>query len=165
MTISHVRHALSVGIAAAFVFAATAAAYAAGPFSGLNGVWTGGGTILLQNGNRERIRCRATYAVGGEGTKLQQSLRCASDSYNFELRSDVQSNGEEISGSWSEVTRNVFGSLGGRARHGNIQVLVQSPTFNATLTLVSRGNQQSIEIRSQGSTEFSGCSIMLRRHG
>ena len=165
MSIPFVRRVAFAGIAAAFVLAGTAAAYAAGPFSGLNGVWNGGGTITLQNGNRERIRCRATYAVGDDGASLQQSLRCASDSYNFELRSDVRSDGEAISGSWNEVSRGVIGNLTGQARRGNIVVQVQSATFNASLTLVSRGNQQSIEIRSLGNTEFAGASITLHRQG
>ena len=163
MTTWLARRVLSLGVAAAVMLAAATAAYAAGPFAGLNGVWNGTGTISLQNGSRERIRCRATYAVGGDGTTLQQSLRCASDSYNFELRSDVQSNGEAISGSWSEVTRGVVGSLSGSARRGSIVVQVQSISFNASLTLSSHGNSQSIQIRSQGSTEFTGASITLHR--
>src|SRR5574340_819257 len=113
MMILLVQRVSLVGIAAAAFLAAVTAAYAAGPFTGLNGVWNGGGTIALQNGSRERIRCRATYAVGGDGTTLQQSLRCASDSYNFELRSDVRSEGEEIIGSWNEITRGVIGNLTG----------------------------------------------------
>ena len=28
------------------------------------GVWSGGGTVTLDDGSTERIRCRATYAVG-----------------------------------------------------------------------------------------------------
>lgn len=162
MTTWLARRVSGLAAAAVLTLAAATAAYAAGPFSGLNGVWNGAGTISLQNGSRERIRCRATYAVGGDGTALQQSLRCASDSYNFELRSDVRSDGEVISGSWSEVTRGVVGSLSGLARRGNIVVQVQSISFNATLTLSSHGNSQSIQIRSQG-TEFTGCSITLRR--
>ena len=37
----------------------------AGPFAGLAGTWTGGGTVSLASGASERIRCRATYAGGG----------------------------------------------------------------------------------------------------
>ena len=165
MIISLARRVTFAAAAAVFVIAGSAAAYAAGPFSGLNGVWNGGGTIALQNGNRERIRCRATYAVGDDGNSLQQSLRCASDSYNFELRSDVRSSAGAISGSWNEVSRGIFGNLTGQAQRGNIVVQVQSATFNANLTLVSRGNQQSIEIRSLGNTEFAGATITLNRQG
>src|SRR6478609_11679189 len=60
-----------------------------GPFAEMAGVWSGGGNISLDSGASERIRCRATYAVSGDGTGLNQNLVCASDSYKFELKSDV----------------------------------------------------------------------------
>src|SRR5258708_18318306 len=63
----------------------------AGPFDGLRGSWAGGGTISLSDGSTERIRCRASYIVAGSGSELRQSLRCASDSYKFDLSSNVVS--------------------------------------------------------------------------
>src|SRR5215217_4710332 len=85
------------------------------PFAGLAGSWAGSGTIGTSNGTRERIRCRASYAVSVGGSNLQLSLRCASDSYRFELNSDVRYAAGEISGNWSEVTRGIGGSLSGIA--------------------------------------------------
>ena len=73
---------------AAAVFSSASHAQS-GPFAGLAGVWSGGGTVTLDDGSTERIRCRATYAVGGGGTGLNQSLTCASDSYRFNLSSNV----------------------------------------------------------------------------
>lgn len=66
------------------------------PFAGLSGSWTGSGSIALSDGSHERLRCRATYRVDGSGTKLQQTLRCASDSYKVELSSDVVSDGAQL---------------------------------------------------------------------
>ena len=43
------------------------------PFAGLAGVWSGSGSIALADGHRERIKCRATYAVSETGAGLQQS--------------------------------------------------------------------------------------------
>ena len=57
-----------------------------GPFAGMAGNWSGGGTVTLDDGSTERIRCRATYAVGAGGNGLNQNLTCASDSYKFDLR-------------------------------------------------------------------------------
>src|ERR1700747_3620276 len=34
-----------------------------GPFAGMAGSWGGGGTVTLDDGSKERIRCRAAYAV------------------------------------------------------------------------------------------------------
>src|SRR5580692_11666615 len=93
------------------VSAAGGASYAqsGGAFAGLAGVWSGGGTVTLDDGSSERIRCRATYAVGEGGRGLNQTLTCASDSYKFDLRANVVAEGNQITGSWSEISRNVSG--------------------------------------------------------
>ena len=155
---------LAVAAVIALWAVAAPAAAQSGPFSGLGGQWTGSGHVELSDGSKERIRCRASYEVGPGGRAMHQSLRCASDSYNFELRSDVESQGNRISGNWAELTRNIGGKLTGSYRHGRIEVDVKSETFNAQLILISRGNRQSVTIRSKG-TQFSGATINLTRRG
>ena len=60
--------------AAVMLCAATLSATAeGGPFSGLNGQWTGAGHIKLSDGTQERIRCRASYTVGNGGTDTATS--------------------------------------------------------------------------------------------
>jgi hypothetical protein len=138
------------------------ASYAqSGPFTGLAGNWSGGGTVTLDDGSTERIRCRATYAVGENGSGLNQTLICASDAYRFDLRSNVVSQGGEISGSWTEATRGVSGSLQGRAAPGNFQVVASAPGFNANISLTTRGNKQSVVIKAE--SQFRGASISLSR--
>jgi len=138
------------------------AAYAqSAPFTGMAGVWSGNGTISLEDGSKERIRCKATYAVSNDGTGLNQSLLCASDSYKFELKSDVKAKGGELSGAWTETTRGVTGSLEGKASAGKFNVDVSSPAFNAKLTLTTVGNKQQVSITSDG--QFKGANIALNR--
>jgi hypothetical protein len=137
------------------------AAQGAGPFAGMAGNWSGGGAITLASGSHERIRCRAVYEAPG-GRTLALRLRCASDSYNFDLNANLTHNGDAISGSWSEVTRNVSGSVSGRSSGGTIQAVASSAVFSANLTLTTRGTKQSVSIRSQG-TEFSEAAITLNR--
>ncbi len=132
------------------------------PFAGMSGVWSGRGTISLEGGAREAIRCRATYAVRGDGNGLQQTLRCASDSYKIELTSNVIANGGRLSGTWSEATRNVSGDVQGTTSGGRFQVTVSAGTFSADLTLTTRGNSQIVTIRSD-SGEFKGANITLSR--
>ncbi len=84
------------------VFAAPPANAQSGPFSALAGSWSGGGKINFSDGSSDRLRCRATYAVGGGGSSAQLTLRCASDSYNFNLSSNITSQGGAVSGTWSE---------------------------------------------------------------
>jgi hypothetical protein len=140
----------------------TQAQRAVSPFAGFTGTWSGTGAITLANGSTERIRCRSAYAVGNEGNRLQQNLRCASDSYRFDLTSDLE-HGQDgaITGRWMESTRNATGNLTGRATPGQIQARVDSPGFSANLTVTTKGNKQSVTIESQG--ELRGVSITLNK--
>jgi hypothetical protein len=147
--------------AAAFFVASTSVSYAQGVFTGLAGNWSGGGTVTLDDGSTERIRCRATYAVGAGGNGLNQSLTCASDSYRFILASNVISEGGALFGTWSESSRGVAGTLQGRASPGNFQVLASTAGFNANISLRTTGNKQSVVIRAD--SLFRGATISLSR--
>ncbi|WP_184257875.1 hypothetical protein [Rhodopseudomonas rhenobacensis] len=152
----------AAGVAAALVLSAPAShAQSGGPFAGFDGVWSGTGTVSLSDGSNERIRCRATYSVGGGGQGLNQTLRCASDSYKFDLSSRVVSQGGTVSGTWSEASRNLNGNLQGRAGGGHIEVFVEAAGFAANLTLTTRGNKQSVSISSKG--EIRGVNISMVR--
>ena len=70
-----------------------------GPFAGMAGNWAGGGSVTLDDGSRERIRCRASYAVAGPS--MTMTLTCASDSYKFNLQANVVDQGGAVSGTWS----------------------------------------------------------------
>jgi hypothetical protein len=134
-----------------------------GPFAGLVGNWAGSGTILLGNGGRESIRCRARYSVSADGNGLQQSLRCASDSYRFDLSSNVTSQGGQLSGMWNESSHNMSGTISGTARPGQFQVIVTSPSFSANLSLALNGDRQVVVISAPPGGQLTGVSIVLAR--
>jgi hypothetical protein len=94
---------------------------------------------------------------------MQQSLRCASDSYRFDLSSDVTAQGGQISGSWSESSRNMNGQIAGTARPGQFNVIVTSPSFSANLTMTTRGDRQSVDISAPPGGQLTGVSIVLAR--
>jgi hypothetical protein len=129
------------------------------PFAGFDGAWSGSGTVSLSDGSSERIRCRAEYKVDGTGMALKQTLRCASDSYKFDLSSDVTSQGDRVSGNWAETNRNIIGSLQGTAGGGKIDVAVEAIGFSATLSLRTTGNKQTVQISSKG--DIRGVSITM----
>jgi hypothetical protein len=132
-----------------------------GPFAGLAGNWSGGGNVTLDDGSSERIRCRATYAVSPSGNGLNQTLTCASDSYKFNLRSDVVAEGGALSGTWSESSRGVNGTIQGHGGNGNFQVVASAPGFTSSISLTTHGNRQSVVIRSE--SQFRGATISLSR--
>src|ERR1700688_340025 len=73
-------------------------AQAPAPFAKLAGQWSGSGTIDLSNGTHEPIKCRAAYDVLEPKTSLQLNIRCASESYNFDLRGTGRSRGRAVTG-------------------------------------------------------------------
>jgi hypothetical protein len=151
-----------VALLAVNLFGSASYAQSGGPFAGMAGNWSGGGTVTLDDGSSERLRCRSSYAVGAGGNGLNLSLLCASDSYRFDLRSDVISDRGALSGSWSESSRGINGNLEGRGANGNFQVTASAPGFTANIALATRGARQSISITSQSA--FRSASIALSRH-
>ncbi|AUC96986.1 hypothetical protein CWS35_24045 [Bradyrhizobium sp. SK17] len=123
------------------------------------GSWSGSGSVTLDDGSSERIRCRATYHVGGP--RMSMSLTCASDAYKFNLAADVQAEGNSVSGNWSESSRNVSGSLQGRGGGGNFQVVASAPGFNADIAMRTTGNKQAVTIRAD--SQFRGANITLTK--
>ena len=148
-------------VATAILFSVSACVAQSSPFAGFDGSWAGNGTVSLSDGSHENLRCRATYKVDGSGQTLQQTLRCASDSYKFDLSSNVTSAGDRISGNWSEASRGLNGQLQGTAGGGKIDVFVEASGFAATLTLTTRGNKQSVQISSKG--DIRGVNITMTK--
>ncbi len=134
------------------------------PFAHFAGSWSGTGKISVQSGGSERIRCRGTYRAGESGSTLTISLRCASDSYKFELASDVTYDNGSISGSWNESSRQVYGQLSGRATASNISAQASAVGVHASISIATHGNSQNVVIRSPGS-EISEISVTMARSG
>ena len=137
-------------------------ARAAEPLAHFAGSWSGNGKITVRDGSSERIRCRSTNTA--KGNALALSLRCASDSYKFELASNIASDGGNLSGSWNETTRGIMGSLSGKATANNITATANAVGFNAALAIRSSGGSLSVSIRSPGS-EISEVSISMSKGG
>jgi hypothetical protein len=164
--ISRTAYALALACGVALLVATfapvTHAQRAVGPFAGFAGAWNGSGRIEMQSGTSERIRCRARYSVSQAGEVLLQELRCASDSYRIDVNSTAQSDGDSLSGTWTELTRNVTGSLSGRASRGSIQARVNALGFSADLTVHTAGNTQSVTITPEGNDVRSVAVTMKR---
>jgi hypothetical protein len=159
------KQSAAVALAILVLLGGTASSWAAGPFARLAGHWQGGGQINLSEGNSEPIKCRAAYDVlDSAGNDLQLNIRCAGQSYSFDLRGSAKAAGDQISGTWSEAMRNAAGTLSGVGRGDRFQVTANGSSFSVSLTLITRGSSQSITIRSADpQSEFKGASIELQR--
>jgi hypothetical protein len=146
------RIALLAGLGAALIASATQAGAQAARsvFAGYAGSWSGGGTISTAGGAVERLRCTAGCRVEEGGATLVQNLNCASDSYKFDLRTQIEAAGTEITGRWFEATRNAQGAISGRVSGGRVEGTVTGAGFAAEFVLRERANRQQIVIRAQG---------------
>ena len=153
----------AAAVAGLLVFGADEARSQAGPFSALNGSWSGSGTIKRSNGGSERIRCRSAFEPSG-AANLSLRMRCASDSYNIDLSASVAYQGGSISGSWQETTRNVAGGISGQASGGGSHVLAiaSAPGYTSNITVTTRGNHQSVSIVTPG-TEVPEVMVSLEK--
>jgi hypothetical protein len=136
-----------------------------GPFAGFDGHWSGTGTIKPVDKPTERIRCNATYRPRGSSQhEVDLQLRCESDSYKFDLAGQFQADeGNHISGSFTERTRGVGGTVVGNAQGARMQIHVESSAFSATMVMTTRGRSQSVSIDAQGGGQFVKASITLHR--
>jgi hypothetical protein len=130
-------------------------------FERLAGSWSGGGGVKVGDGDNERVRCRADY-LPSSSSQLRLNLRCASDSFNLQVVSDIMRQGNRISGTWSETTYNVSGDLSGSVSNDQLLAVVEGVGLSARLTLAVRGNAQTVTLASQGQVT-SSASVTLRR--
>lgn len=134
----------------------------AGAFSDLAGSWSGGGTLTRRDGNSERLRCLARYDVGRAGEQANLSIKCASDSFKFDLSGYIVNSAGTISGQWSEPNYNSTGSLDGRVGDGKINAHAIGNTFSALLSVSTRGNRQTVTIQPQ-ETDVTRVSLSFQR--
>jgi hypothetical protein len=141
------------------------AAAASGPFADFAGSWSGTGTLRPSNGAAERIRCTASYRQRGSSQHdIDLQLRCASDSYKFDLTGQFTADEQNrISGRWTERSRSIGGTAIGTARGDQLQIHVESSGFAADMTMVTRQRRQSVTIDSQGGGQIVKASITLSR--
>ena len=138
-----------------------------GPFVNFRGDWSGTGIIRVKSQDdkptTERIRCNAAYRQSG-GQDVNLKLVCKSDSYSFDLTGDFEADASNrITGQWTEHTRNVGGSITGRANGDSLLVHAESPALNANLSMLTRSRSQSVNLKAAGGGQEVSASITLRR--
>ncbi len=150
---------LATCVMGSLVFAAQPA-HAAGPFSGLNGTWSGAGQFRLENGKTETIRCSANYVPRSSGLGL--ALRCASASNRVELRANLTAKGSSVSGTWEERSYNASGRVTGVAIGDTLRLSIDGGGLSGSMLVRTIGGSQSISVRTD-TTALKGVNISLRR--
>ena len=135
---------------------------AASPLAQLNGSWSGTGRMNLADGKSEALKCTAYYTPKDGGAQVGVVLLCAGVSNKIELRANLISNGNRLSGSWEERTLNASGSVRGQASPRQIKLAINGGGFSGSMGLTTVGSSQRVSISTQGSG-LKGVNIKLRR--
>jgi hypothetical protein len=158
---SLIRHVVGP-CAFALVAIHASAACSQSSFSPMAGAWSGTGVIELRSGTQERVRCKANYVAESAGQSVKLDLRCASDTYKFELSSTIVQDGTSLSGFWYESTHRIGGKISGRSTGGQIEARAEGDIVTALLTVKTDGNSQTFLMESPGS-QVEQVSIELHR--
>jgi hypothetical protein len=138
-------------LAFSLALGATSATAAAGPVEDMTGYWSGTGTIRLSGKETERVKCVAIYRVGDAGTKIKQTLRCASSDYNINAKADLAiKGGQQVEGSWEEQTYSASGEVTGRYTGSSFVLAIKGANFTAAMNVGLSNCKQSIEITPKG---------------
>lgn len=111
----------------------------------LEGRWSGVGTIELDGGGSERLKCQAIYRNEAEG-HVAQRLTCVGASYRIEGGADLIFEGNRLSGTWTEQSYSVGGGLAGSARNGRMTFRIDAPTFSGSVSIEVKQCRQTISI-------------------
>ena len=152
------------GLLGLATFPETGATAGGGPFQGLEGIWGGNGTVTYSSGTKERLRCRVQYTMAGNEDSLSQSMRCASDSYKFQINAIYIHENGNITGNWDEKTLDISGTITGNASTGHIAAALHGPGFLADVLVYTNGNAQTVTIASEGH-EIRQVAIEVRKSG
>lgn len=126
----------------------------------LVGRWTGEGRLGFAESKFENVKCRVTYLRTETPGQLKQNIRCASASGNIEVLSELQQNGAELTGHWTETVRNMNGELTGQITPTGFRVEIKGADLNAHMDIIAKGARQLVEIQFNNST-LVGLSLML----
>lgn len=152
--------------AAIFAMSAVAApsVSSANTFNALNGAWSGSGTVRLENGSTERIRCRGYYTSRSGGSGLGMAINCSnSASFKIHMRANLASSGGNISGSWEEREFNQAGNVSGRQTANGFS-LTFSGALSGSMAVTLAGSRQTVKITT-GGPGFTGVNMQFSKSG
>lgn len=147
---------------AAFSAVAPIANASSSPFKSLAGYWTGAGTVYLQSGAREEVRCRAIYRTSSSGTSGSQKLNCQSlAGYGIAAKSNMNYSRGRVSGTWTEDNFNATGNVSGSATSRSMALSLNGGSFSAGMNVSFSKCNQNVNI----STKAGGISRIEIRLG
>ena len=159
------RRRFAIVSAAYLALAASAAPAGAndGAFAALHGAWAGSGSVRLENGKTERLRCRGYYTARSGGSGLGMAIACGNASFKINMRASLSSSGSSISGTWEEREFNQTGNVTGRKTENGFN-LKFTGALSGSMSVTATGASQTVSI-STGGPGFRGVNLQFAKSG
>lgn len=134
MTSNRRTSALSLIAAAAVIAFGLAAPAAQAEPAQLDGIWNGGGVVVLPSGDKERARCRATFRKNGGGYKMHAV--CTTPSARAAQTAElVRVSGNRYSGEFFNAEFNVSGIIRVTVNGNSLSAFLSGGGAQANLSL------------------------------
>lgn len=150
------------GAAIAFAAAALPAGANDGAFSALDGAWSGSGSVRLENGKTERLKCKGYYNAK-TGNSLGMAINCGNASFKINMRANLRNAGGAISGTWEEREFNQAGDVSGKATGSGFS-LKFTGALSGSMSVSMTGTKQTVSI-STGGPGFTGVNLQFAKSG
>ena len=136
----------------------------AGPFSSFEGNWTGAGVISVDNGSKERLRCKAHYDVGGGGMHDVAEPHVRKRQLQVQRRLEREGRGQLYLGQLvRDLARHQRARISGSITPTQISAQVNGLGFTARIGIAAREGRQSVTISPTG-TDISNVSVTMSKH-
>jgi hypothetical protein len=117
------------------------------PFAVLRGNWGGSGTMLLKDGAKERLTCKARYS--GSASQLRLQINCKSNSNKVNMKARLSANGRRLLGVWEEETFKALGTIAGKIDENKITFKIAGNVLGDMVVRYSK-SRQNISIKTNG---------------
>lgn len=154
--------AVLAGAAVALAAAVLPAGADEGAFSALDGAWAGSGTVRLDNGKTERLKCKGYYNAKS-GNSLGMAINCGNAGFKINMRANLRSAGGAISGTWEEREFNQSGDVSGKSTGSGFSLRF-SGAISGSMNVSMAGTRQTVSI-STGGPGFTGVNLQFGKSG
>lgn len=157
---TRIRFALFAALAAVASSAPAAAVDAT--FAALDGAWGGSGSVRLENGKTERLRCRGYYNAK-TGTTLGMAINCGNASFKINMRANLRNAGGSITGTWEEREFNQTGNVSGKQTANGFNLRFTG-ALSGSMSVATTGSSQTVSIKT-GGPGFTGVNLQFAKNG
>ena len=161
--ISGILFALALWLLASGMTGHGSLAQDANPIVSLGGRWAGTGTLVAASRPDEIFKCVVTYFPSDGGASLKQNLRCKSANYQFDGAAQLKITAGKITGRWEDKVNSLQGTVSGTVTPDGFLILLSGEFFDAKMTVVSSGCQQSVTIVPEEGLAIKKLSAVLKK--